>query len=65
MKIKTETPDEKTTLIRCGHAIVRIIKLPRGKYTNWRLNWTVGRKLYRRAFSDETRALSEAEHARR
>lgn len=61
MKIKTETPDDKTTLIRCGHAVVRIIKLPRGKYTNWRLNWTVGRKLYRRAFSDETRALSEGE----
>lgn len=61
MKIKTENPDERTTVVRCGHATVRINKMIREKYTTHRLAWRVGRKTYYRAYNDEAAALAEAE----
>jgi hypothetical protein len=61
MKIQTQNPDEKTTVLRCGHANVRVQKLERGRYTTFRLFWKVGRKTYTRAYNDEVSALAEAE----
>jgi integrase len=61
MKIKTETPNEKTTLLRCGHAFVRIAKLVRGRYTTHRLTWKVGKRGFRKAYNNETEAYVEAE----
>jgi integrase len=51
--------------VRCGHAIVRIAPVTRGKYTTFRLAWKVGRKTFRRGFNDEVKALSEAERIAR
>lgn len=61
MKIQTENPNEKTTLLRCGHAFVRIAKLVRGRYTTYRLTWKVGKRGFRKAYNSETEALVEAE----
>jgi integrase len=61
MKIQTQNPDEKTTVVRCGHAIVRVNKMAREKYTTYRLAWRVGRKTYYRAYNDEAAALAEAD----
>ena len=61
MKIQTETPDKKTTILKCGHAIVRINKLDRGPYTTHRLGWKVGKKTFRRSYNSEASALAEAD----
>ena len=61
MKIQTENPDEKTTILKCGHAIVRINKLDRGPYTTHRLGWKVGKKTFRRSYNSEASALAEAD----
>lgn len=61
MKITTQNPDEKTTLLCCGHVNVRVQKLERGRYTTFRITWKVGRKTYSRAYNSEVAALAEAE----
>jgi hypothetical protein len=61
MKIQTEKPDAKTTILKCGHAIVRISKLDRGPYTTHRLAWKVGKKTFRRSYNSEASALAEAD----
>lgn len=61
MKIQTENPDEKTTILKCGHAIVRIVKITRGPYTTHRLAWKVGKKTFRRSYNSEASALAEAD----
>jgi len=61
MKIQTEKPDDKTTILKCGHALVRIGKLERGPYTTHRLGWKVGKKTFRRSYNSEASALAEAD----
>ena len=61
MKIQTEKPDAKTTILKCGHAVVRIGKLERGPYTTHRLGWKVGKKTFRRSYNSEASALAEAD----
>jgi hypothetical protein len=61
MKIQTENPDRKTTILKCGHAIVRIVKIERGAYTTHRLAWKVGKKTFRRSYNSEASALAEAD----
>lgn len=61
MKPQLEKIDDKTSHLRCGHILVRIAKMVRGKYTTHRLSWKVGRKGFNRAFNDETAAMLEAD----
>ena len=61
MKVITENPDENTTAMRCGHAIVRVNKMTRKKYVTYRLTWRVGRRTYYRAYNDQASALAEAD----
>lgn len=61
MKIQTENPDQKTTILKCGHALVRIVKIERGPYTTHRLAWKVGKKTFRRSYNSEASALAEAD----
>jgi integrase len=64
MKIETLQSNEGYT-VRCGHAVVRLKPITRGKYTTWRLAWKIGKRTFRRGFNDETKALSEAERVAR
>lgn len=64
MKIETFKSEGGYT-VRCGHANVRIRPIARGRYTTWRLAWKIGKKTFRRAYNDETKALSEAERIAR
>ena len=64
MKIEILKTNDSYT-VRCGHAVVRLKPVTRGKYTTWRLSWKVGKKTFRRGFNDETKALSESERIAR
>jgi hypothetical protein len=61
MKIRLEKLGDSTSQMRCGHIAVRIKNSNQNGYTRHRLSWRVGKKGFRRDYSDETVALAEAE----
>ena len=61
MKTQIENIDEKNSVMRCGHAVVRISKLLRNGYTTHRLKWKVGKKTYNKSYNKEAAAMIEAE----
>jgi integrase len=61
MKTTTQDIDKNRKIVRTGSSIAKIVKINNGGYDQFRLTWKVGRKSFRRAFADETKALVEAE----
>ena len=61
MKTHIQENEDGTTIVRTGASIVKISTLQIRKYTTYRLSWRVGKKTFRRAYNDKSKALVEAE----